>query len=119
MTDMPSPEHGDEPTQRLARYGFVMHHRDADVAGAGIAAIGLIARQIISGKHAQPGFAPQFHRNLFVRTVSRDVEPEKKSARGTPVAIAPADDPVGEIEFLPIKTAVRFDMRLVFVSGDG
>src|ERR1700720_5057578 len=54
-----STQHRDEAVQRLGGDFIVVHHGDADVVGAGIAAVGLLARQIAAGHHAQAGFAPQ------------------------------------------------------------
>ena len=49
----------------------------------------------------------------------RDVEPQKEAAGRPPIAVAVADDLVGEIEFPRIEPAVVLDMRLVAVGGDG
>ncbi len=53
------PEHGHDAMQRLGRGFLVMHHGDADVVRAGIAAVGLIAREIAAGQNAHAGLSPQ------------------------------------------------------------
>ena len=52
-------EHGDEAMQRLGGDLLVLHHRDADVALAGIAAVGAVAREIVAGNDAQAAVAPE------------------------------------------------------------
>src|SRR6267154_4085324 len=46
------------------------------------------------------------------------VEPDAEAAGGTVIAIAIAEDLVGEIEFDAVEPAVLLDMRLVAVGGD-
>ena len=65
--------------QRLGRRGIVVHHGDADVVGAGIAAIGLIAREIFPRHDAHAGFAPKPQGHRFAAAVRRNV----KRAAGT------------------------------------
>src|SRR5580704_375574 len=114
-----STQHRDEAVQRLGGDFVVLHHGDTDVIGAGIRAIVLLARQITARHHAQAGFAPKFQRRRFAAALRRDVEPEKKSAGGALIAVAVADDLVGEIEFLAIEPPVLLDVFLVVIGGDG
>ena len=82
---------------------LVLHHGDADVAGARIAAVGLLAREIAAGHDAQPAFAPEPQRRRFAAAVRRHVEPEEEAAGRAAIAVAVADDLIGEIEFVPIE----------------
>src|ERR1700675_1235377 len=54
-----STQYRDEAVQRLRRGRFVLNHGDADVIRAGIAAVGLLAREIAAGHHAHAGLLPQ------------------------------------------------------------
>src|SRR5450631_1771147 len=56
----------DQPVQRLGRCFTVRHQRQADVAGAGVAAVGLLPRQVTSGHHADAAVLVKFHRRRFV-----------------------------------------------------
>ena len=47
-----------------------------------------------------------------------DVEPEQEAAGRPPVAVAVAEDLVGEIELLRVERAALVDMRLVVIGGD-
>ena len=116
---LPQPKHRDEAMQRLGGDLLVLHHGDADIVRAGIAAVGLLAREIAAGHDAHAGLAPQRERRRFAAALRGDIEPEEEAARGTAIAVAVADDLIGEIEFLPIEAAVFLDMRLVAVGGDG
>ena len=48
-----------------------------------------------------------------------DVEPQAKSARGPPIAVAAAENSIGGIEFEAVEPLVFADMRLVGIGGDG
>src|ERR1700677_1610767 len=98
---------------------FVLHHGDADIVGARIAAVGLLARKIAAGHDAHAGLAPQRERGGFAAALRGNVEPEEEAAGRPPIAVAVADYLVGEIEFLTIETAVCIDVRLIAVSGNG
>ncbi len=104
--------------QRLRRRGLVLHHGDADVVRAGIGAIGLIAREIAPGHHAHAGLSPQLLGHGFAAAMSGNVEPEKEAARRPLVAVAVADDLVGEIELCIVEPAVLFDVAFVAIGGD-
>ena len=51
-------EHRDQAMQRLRGDLLVLHHGDADIVGARIAAVGLFAREIAARHDAQARFAP-------------------------------------------------------------
>src|ERR1700688_190795 len=51
----------DQPVQRLGCCFTVLHQRQANVAGAGIAAVRLLPRQITSGHHTHPAVLVEFH----------------------------------------------------------
>ena len=97
---------------------MVVHHGDANVAAAGIRAVGLVAREITPRHDAQPGFPPEPQRRGFIAALRRDVEPQKESARRPPVAVAGADDLIGEIEFLRVEPPVLRHVGLVAIGGD-
>src|ERR1700722_2590763 len=52
----------DQLVHRLGWCFIVLHERQANVARAGIAAVGLLPRQITSGHHAHAGVLVEFHR---------------------------------------------------------
>src|ERR1051326_1664100 len=104
--------------QRLGGDLLVLHHGDADVIFARIAAVGLLAREIAAGHDTQAGLAPQRQRCRLAATLGRNVEPEKKSARWAAIAVAVADDLIGKIEFLAIELPVRLDVALVAIGGE-
>src|SRR6185437_8220959 len=83
-----SAQHRDETMQRLGGGLLVLHHGDADVVGAGIAAVLLLARKIAARNDAQPALAPQPQRRRLAAALRGDVEPEEKSARGPAIAVA-------------------------------
>ena len=97
----------------------VLHHGDADIIGARVRAVGLLARQIAARHDAHAGFRPQALGHDFAAAEFRHVEPEEKSAGRPLVAVAVADDLVGEIELGVVQLAILFDMRLVVIGGDG
>ena len=105
--------------QRLRRGRLVLNHGDADVVRAGIAAVGLFAREITAGHDAHAGLLPQPLGHDLAAAVFRHVEPKKKSAGRTLVAVAVADDLIGEIELGRIELAVFPHMRLIAIGGDG
>ena len=78
--------------QRLRGDLVVVNHGDADVIGAGIAAVGLFAREIAPGHHAQAGLAPQPQRCRLAAAASGHVEPQKKAAGRTMIVVTVADD---------------------------
>src|SRR6266446_6734269 len=92
-----SAQHRDETVKRLRGCLLILHHRDADVAASGIRSVGLLAREIAAGHHAQPRLTPKPQRHGLVAAQARHVEPEEKSAFRTPVAVTLADDLVGKI----------------------
>ena len=53
-----SPKHRDQAMKRLGGDLLVLHHGDADIVGAGIAAVGLLAREVAAGHDADAGFPP-------------------------------------------------------------
>ena len=107
-----------QPVQRFG-YGFtVLHQRQPDIAVAGIAAVGLLPRQVTAGQHAHAGILVKFHRRRLVAAMRGDVEPDAEAAGGTVIAVAVAEDLVGEIEFYAVEPAVLLDMGLVAVGGD-
>src|SRR5215475_9771715 len=107
----------DQPMQRLGRRFGVRYQRQPDVTGAGIAAVVLLPRQITSGDHAHAGIAIKFDARRFVAATIGDVEPDAEAACGAMVAIAIAEDLVGEIELDAIEFSVLLDMRLVAIGG--
>ena len=104
--------------QRIGRHIAVLYHGDADVAVAGIETIGLRARRVSAGQHAQARLLPELHRRAFAAAVLRHVEPEEEAAGRALVAVAVADDLVGEIELGAIERAVFFHVGLVVVGRD-
>ena len=54
----PLAEHRHQAMQRLRRGRAILHHGDADEAVAGIAAVGLIAREITAGDDTQARLPP-------------------------------------------------------------
>src|SRR3984957_689337 len=114
-----STQHRNEAVQRLGGDCIVLHHGDADIVGAGIAAVVLLSGQITAGHPAQAGFAPKLQGRRLAAALRRNVEPEKKSAGRAFVAVAVTDDLVGEIEFLAVEAPVLLDVLLVVIGGDG
>src|SRR5579864_8989833 len=98
-----SSEHLDQAMQRLGGDLFVLHHGDADVVFARIAAVGLLAGEIAAGYDAQPGLAPQRDRCGLAAALRRHVEPEKEAAGRPAITVTVADDLIGEVEFLPVQ----------------
>src|SRR6185312_16695641 len=91
-------EHGDKAMQRLRRVRLILHHGDADIAFAGICAVGLLAREIAPGDDAHASFLPQAFGHAFAVAEFGNIEPEKKSAGRAHVTVSVADDLVGQIE---------------------
>src|SRR3954464_5427388 len=107
-----------QPVQGFG-YGFtVLHQRQPDIAVAGIAAVGLLPRQVAARQHTHAGLLVKFHRHGLVAAKCGYVEPDAKTAGRAVVAIAVAEDLVGQIEFHAVQPAVLLDMRLVAVGGD-
>ncbi len=69
------PKHGDDAMQRFRRGRAVLIHGDADVVRAGIAAVGLLAREIAPGHHAHAGLLPKTLGHDLAAAVAGDVEP--------------------------------------------
>jgi hypothetical protein len=69
-----------EAMQRLGRGFLVVNKRDADVSRSGIAAIGAVAREIMTGDDAQAAFPPKLFAHRLVAALRADVEPEEKAA---------------------------------------
>src|ERR1700738_999326 len=100
----------DQPVQGLGCCFTVLHQRQADVAGAGIAAVGLLPRQVTSRHHAHTAVLVEFHCRGFVAAMGRHVEPDAEAAGGPDIAIAIAENLVGEIEFHSIEPPVLLDI---------
>src|SRR6185312_17124454 len=92
---------------------------DADIAFAGICAIGLLAREIAPGDDAHASFLPQAFGHAFAVAEFGNIEPEKKSAGRAHVTVSVADDLVGQIELRRIELAVFHHVRLIAVSRNG
>src|SRR5262249_19662735 len=114
-----SAEHADEAVQRLCGRRLVLYQRHADVTRTRIAAASVLARKIAARDHPQAGLAPQPQRYRFIAAMRRAVEPEQEAARGTMIAIAAAEDLVGEIELECIEPPVVFHMGLVAIGCNG
>src|SRR4051794_8760639 len=112
-------EHGYQAVQRLGSDFLVLNERDADIALAGIAAVGAIAREIVTGNDAQAAVAPQVPGDRLITALPAHVEPEEEAAGRTLIAITVADDLIGEVELRDIERAVVLDMGLVAVGRDG
>src|SRR6476660_2243758 len=108
----------DQPMQRLGCCFTVLHQRQANVAGAGIAAVGLLARQIAAGHHAHAAVPVELHRRRFVAAAVRHIEPDAKAAGGPPIAVAIAENLIGELEHDAVEPPGLLDMRLIAVGGD-
>ena len=104
--------------QRFGCCFTVLHQRQANIAGAGIAAVGLPARQIASGHHAHAAVLVEFHRGRFVAALGRDVEPDAEAAGRPHIAVAIPEDLVGEIELDAVEPSIFLDMRLVAIGGN-
>src|SRR5690349_15273844 len=111
-------EHGDEAMQRLRRSRLVLHHGDADIVRAGIAAVRLLAREITSGDHANTRFGPQSFCCDLAAALPRHVEPKKKTSSWAFIAVAVADDLVREIKFFRIKLSILSHMLFILIRGD-
>ena len=93
--------------------------RDADVAGAGIAAVGLRrAPDSCRGSRARPPPARASPSTASSPPCAETSSQRQKPPAGPPIAVAVAEDLVGEIEFLRVEPAVFLDMRLVAIGGD-
>src|SRR5262249_37852961 len=113
-----SPQHRDETMKRLRGRLVVLPHGEADVAETGIRSVGLFARQIAARHHAKTRLAPEAQRHGLIAALRRNVEPEKESTRGTSIAVALADDLIGEIVFLRIEAAIFLHMPFIAIGGD-
>src|SRR6266852_984149 len=109
----------DQPVQCLGCCFTILHQRQTYVAGAGIAAVGLLSRQVTSRHHAHAAVLVELDRRRFVAAMGRDIEPDAEAAGGPAIAIAIAKNLVGEIEFHSIEPPVLLDMRLVAIGRDG
>src|SRR5262249_6518449 len=83
-----------------------------------IAAVGLLASEIASRHHTQPGFAPQPQRDSLVAAMLGDIEPQQEAARRPAIAITAAENLVGEVELQLVEPLVLLDMGLVRIGGD-
>src|SRR4051794_3144900 len=101
--------------QGLGRCFAVRHQSETDVTGAGIAAIELGPSQIAAGDDAPAPVPKKFHGCPPVAAALRDTQPDAEAAGGPPIAIAIAEDLVGEIEFDPIQPPIFLDMRFIAV----
>src|SRR4029077_18241065 len=97
----------DDAVQRLGRGLLVVHHGDADVVRAGIAAVELLARAVASGQHAHAAPARESCCCGLAPALRRNVEPQEEAAGRPAIAVAVADDLVGEIELQPVEVAIR------------
>src|SRR5690242_21546586 len=91
-------EHGDEAMQRLRRSRLVLHHGDADVVRAGVAAVTLLACEITSRNDPHAGLGPQPFRDDLAPALSGHVKPKEKASSWPFVTVPLADNPVCEIE---------------------
>src|SRR5205085_9128385 len=78
----------------------------------------LLAREIGTRDHAHASFLVEPQRDRLVCAVARDIEPDTEATVGALVAVAVAEDLVGEIELDLVEPAVLLDVRLVIVAGD-
>ena len=76
------------------------------------------ARDSCPGMTRTPASRQSFSVTASSPPYRADIEPEEKAAGRTLVAVAVADDLVGEIEFRAIELAVLFDMRFVVIGRD-
>src|SRR5262249_29956590 len=90
-----SAEHRDEAMQRFRRRLSVLHEGDADVVSAGVAAVGLFARDVAAGQHAQSCLAPEPHGHFLTAALGADVQPEKKRTGRPPITEPIANDLIG------------------------
>ncbi len=82
----------------------VMHHGDADIVAPGLMPSGVgAARHIRPAKRASPASRHSRSARLHAAALRRDIEPQEEAAGRALVAVAVADDLVGEIEFLRIE----------------
>src|SRR5215203_6048186 len=112
-------EHGYQAVQRLGGDFLVLNERDADIALAGIAGVGAVAREIVTGNDAQAAVAPKVPGDRLITALPAHVEPEEEAAGRTLIAITVADDLIGKVEFRDVERAVVLDMGLVAVGRDG
>src|SRR5450631_912880 len=108
----------DQPVQRLGCCFTVLYQCQTNVAGAGIAAVGLLARQITSGHHAHAAVLVEFYRRCLIAAAGRHIEPDAETTGGAMITITIAEDLVGEIELDPVEPPVLLDMGLVAVGRD-
>src|ERR1700676_73021 len=108
----------DQPVQRLGRCFAVRYQRQADVAGAGVRAVGLPPRQITSGHHAHAAVFVEVHRRRLVAAARRYIEPDAEAAGRPAIAVAIAENLIGEIELDPVEPPVLLDMSLVAIGRD-
>src|SRR5713101_79260 len=99
----------DQPVQCLGCCFTIRHQRQANVAGAGIAAVGLLPRQVTSGHHAHAAVLVEFHRRRFVAAALGHIEPDAEAAGGPVIAIAIAENLIGEIKLDPVEPPVLLD----------
>ena len=104
--------------QCFRRGRLVLHHGDADVVRAGIAAIGLVAREVSSGHHAHASFGPQSFGYGLTAALLRNVQPKKESAVRALISLTVPDDLIGKIELGGVKRAILLHMGLITVSGN-
>src|SRR5882724_957028 len=96
----------DQPVQRLGRCFTVGHQRQTNIAGAGIAAVGLLACQVTSRHHADASVLVELHGRRLIAAMGGYVEPDAEAAGGTAIAVAVPENLIGEIELDPIEPAV-------------
>src|SRR5579859_4391851 len=82
------PQHGDDAMERLGRGLLVVHHGDADVVRARIAAIVLLTRRVAARQHPDAGFAPQPCRHHLAAAEGGHIEPQEEAASRPAVAVA-------------------------------
>src|SRR5882757_359227 len=109
----------DQPMHRLGCGFTVGDQREADIARAGIGTVILLPRQIAARDHPDASVAIEPHGHVLVAAAVGGVEPDAEAAGGPLVAVAIAEDLVGEIELDAIEPAVLLDMGLVAVGSDG
>src|SRR5688572_22211147 len=112
-TIRPLTQRRHEPMQRFGGDLAVLHHRDTNVVFSWVGAVGLVARRILAGQNPQACFFPKLQSCSHAAALRRNIEPEEESAGGSLVAVAVADDLVGEVELGAIERLILLDMGLV------
>src|ERR1700744_3637722 len=104
--------------QRLGCCFTVCDKREANESPAGIAPVRLLPCEVAAGNHSHASISVKLDGYRFVSAFCSDIEPDAKAAGGTPIAVAVAQDLVGDVELDAVKPAVFLDMGFVVVGGD-